>query len=172
MPPVADQRIPRSNLSSTPSAGRIDDRKESDSPGLIAARPPLNFAPKLGDELALRGVDAAGERDRVDIDEPAARKRQQRQALPAGGRSKRQPHQRVAVEAVDDAAVAQESALELRRLTGAKGERDAGIERDGRVELQRELRRKRRGSIARRRARKGQSPTPPSVAPGALARSG
>src|SRR5438067_499164 len=51
MPPVADQRMPRSNLSSTPFAGRIDDRKESDSPGLIAARPPASLAAKLGDSL-------------------------------------------------------------------------------------------------------------------------
>ncbi len=140
--------MPRSNLSSTPFAGRIDERKESGLARLDRSAPAAELRAEARREPALRSLDAAGECDRVDVEEPASRKRQQREA-PSGGRGQRQPYERVAVDAVDDAVVAQESALELRRLTRAERERDARIERDGRIELQLDLRRELEAQLLR-----------------------
>ena len=64
----------------------------------------------------------------------------------------------MAIDAVDDAAVAEQSAFEFRRLTGPEGKRDARIECDCRVELdchlRRELEAQRLGAVRVRRNRK------------------
>ena len=94
-------------------------------------------------QRAVEHFDAAGERHRIELDDAAAGKLQERLRT-AGGPGVFQPHDGLAGRAVNDAAGPEQPGLERRRGAGPELQHHARVERRRRFEFERRQRRDRK----------------------------